>query len=422
MESLTGFCSLAMAILFFFALYKIKDIYQMLAGVIGILMPLIYGLVIAFVLSPVCNTFTEILENNLPEFKNPERRKGLVKGGGVALSVLTAVIIVYILIAMIVPQLFESIMTIVYNMDDISDSVVSWGNSLFQSRPELQQQFQEFSTQVGEYLGEWVQNTLVPEMQGMIGSLSLGVISVLSVLKNIIIGLIISVYILFNRKLYSAQAKKILYSTVPSLWANRTMGLVRETRDVFSGFIMGKLLDSLIIGILCFIVMAILNMPYVMLISTIVGVTNIIPYFGPFFGAIPSAFLILTVSPLKMVYFVIFILILQQVDGNIIGPKILGSSTGLASFWVLFSLLLFGGVWGVIGMIIGVPLFAIIYDLISHFVTYRLEKKEMPKETSKYGDLDHVDPQTGAFVMKDGRVIEHMVKPDLDVEDSVESE
>lgn len=403
MESLTGFCSLAMAILFFFALYKIKDIYHVISGVFSILMPMIYGLVIAFVLSPICKTYAGLLEEHLPEFKrHPEKRKRAVKTGSVMLSILTLLIIIYILFALIVPQLLESIMTIVYNMDSISNSVLTWGNNIFQSRPELQQEFQEISSQVGDVLGSWIQNTFMPRLQDVISSLSEGVIYAMSVLKNMIIGLIISVYLLFNRELYAAQAKKVLYSLASPTWANRTMNLARETRDVFSGFVMGKLMDSLIIGILCFFCMILFRMPYAVLISTIVGVTNIIPYFGPFFGAIPSAFLILTVHPLQALYFIIFILVLQQVDGNIIGPKILGSSTGLASFWVLFALLFFGGMWGVVGLIVGVPLFAIIYDMITQGLRYRLEKLDMPTDTVDYGQLDHIDPETGDFILKDG--------------------
>ena len=157
-------------------------------------------------------------------------------------------------------------------------------------------------------------------------------------------------------------------------------------------------MDSLIIGIICFIGVTILNMPFPMLLSVIIGVTNVIPFFGPFIGAIPAAFLVFLVSPLQCVYFLIWILLLQQFDGNILGPKILGNSTGLSSFWVLFSILFFGGLFGFVGMIIAVPAFAVIYDLISRAVHRSLRLRKLPMETDEYRKLDHIDEKTGMFM------------------------
>ena len=173
---------------------------------------------------------------------------------------------------------------------------------------------------------------------------------------------------------------------------------MRQTHKIFGGFISGKLLDSLIIGILCFIVMSIFNWPYAVLVSVIVGVTNVIPFFGPFIGAIPSAFLILLVDPMTCLYFVIFVFILQQFDGNILGPKILGDSTGLSSFWVIFAILIGGGLFGFIGMLIGVPTFAVIYTLVRSAIEKKLKEKELPCKTEAYQDVDYVDPQDGTFV------------------------
>ena len=151
---------------------------------------------------------------------------------------------------------------------------------------------------------------------------------------------------------------------------------MRKSNSIFGGFIIGKIIDSAIIGVLCFIGVSLLNMPYALLVSVFVGVTNVIPYFGPFIGAIPSAILIMIVDPMKGLYFIIFILLLQQLDGNIIGPTILGDSTGLSAFWVLFSILLFGGLFGVVGMIIGVPTFAVFYYVVKLFITQKLEEKK----------------------------------------------
>ena len=170
---------------------------------------------------------------------------------------------------------------------------------------------------------------------------------------------------------------------------------MRFANKTFGGFLSGKIIDSLIIGILTFAIISIFNIPYSVLISVIVGVTNIIPYFGPFLGAIPCGIILLMVDPFKCITFLIIVLILQQIDGNIIGPKILGDSTGLSSFWVIFAITLFGGFFGVFGMFVGVPLFAVIYAAIRTFINQRLEKKRLPSDTVYYMNSDfHSDENT----------------------------
>lgn len=227
---------------------------------------------------------------------------------------------------------------------------------------------------------------------------STGILSVFTVVKNILIGMIVMVYFLNMKDTLCAQSKKILYGLLRVKDANRIIGEVRFAHSVFGGFITGKLLDSLIIGIMCFFAMKFLKMPYVLLVSVIIGVTNVIPFFGPFIGAIPSAFLILLVSPMKCLYFLIFILVLQQFDGNILGPKILGGSTGLPSFWVLFSILLFGGLFGFVGMVIAVPAFAVIYRSVSAYIRGALVKKNLSGRTEDYMELDYIDEEEKVYV------------------------
>ena len=213
-------------------------------------------------------------------------------------------------------------------------------------------------------LDAWIKNTLLPSMQNILSGAAVGVVNVVTWIKNFIIGLIVSVYLLASRKKFGQQGKLILYSLVKPRWADLIMEEVRYADRMFGGFINGKILDSAIIGVLCYIACLIFKFPSALLVSVIIGVTNVIPFFGPFIGAIPATLLILIQNPIKALWFVLFVLVLQQVDGNIIGPKILGNTTGLSSFWVLFAILLFGGLWGFVGMIIGVPLFAVIYDVI----------------------------------------------------------
>lgn len=222
----------------------------------------------------------------------------------------------------------------------------------------------------------------------------------INALKNLLIGVIVMVYLLNMKEKLLTQVKMILYGVFPLKIANKVLEEGRYVHKVFGGFIIGKLLDSLIIGILCFVLLNFMKMPYVLLVSVIVGVTNVIPFFGPFIGAIPSAFLILLASPVKCFWFLGFILLLQQFDGNILGPKILGDSTGLSSFWVLFSILLFGGLFGFVGMIIGVPTFAVFYKFVRELVSWLLEKKQLSADIRQYGKLDYIDEEKRTYIEK----------------------
>ncbi len=238
----------------------------------------------------------------------------------------------------------------------------------------------------------------MPQFNDLIASFTLGVIEVFGAFFNFLVGIVVSVYLLNSKDLFCAQFKKILYAFVPAKSANEFISTVRRAHKIFGGFVTGKLLDSLIIGMLCFIVMTIFNWPYAMLISVIIAVTNIIPFFGPFIGGIPSALLILMVEPITSLYFGIFVLILQQFDGNILGPKILGDSTGLSSFWVIFSLLVFGGFFGFVGMAIGVPTFAVFYTLITDKIYNSLEKKKLPTDTQKFEGMEYLSEDTNEII------------------------
>lgn len=224
----------------------------------------------------------------------------------------------------------------------------------------------------------------------------------LNEVTNILIGIIVSLYVLFSKEKFSAQAKKAVYALMSPAHANMAPHIVGKSNQIFSGFIIGKVIDSLIIGILCYIGTAMLKMPYAPAVSVIVGVTNVIPFFGPYIGAIPSIILIALVNPMKGVYFLVFILLLQQLDGNVIGPKILGDSTGLSAFWVVFAILLGGGLFGFIGMIMGVPTFAVIYYIIQMLINSKLEKKNLPTESEKYDER--------SYVTDDGRYVPSAAK------------
>ena len=201
---------------------------------------------------------------------------------------------------------------------------------------------------------------------------------------DVVIAIILSIYIMFSKEILIAQLKKALYAVCKKETASDMVRFARESHRIFSSFINGKLLDSLIIGILCFVGMSIIDFEFTMLISFIVGCTNVIPFFGPFLGAIPSILILLMVDPWQALWFAIFVFVLQQLDGNVIGPKILGDSTGLPALWVMFAILVGGGIFGIIGMFVGVPAFAVIYKFTKEYLEKKLESKNLPEHTESY--------------------------------------
>jgi predicted PurR-regulated permease PerM len=251
------------------------------------------------------------------------------------------------------------------------------------------------------YLQDWLQTTVIPNAYNLLGRMSTGVINVIVVLKNIVIGLIVMVYLLNMKERFCTQGRMIVYSFFPLPAANKIMEEFRYIHSVFGRFITGKILDSIIIGLMCFVLLKIMNMPYVLLVSVIIGCTNVIPFFGPFIGAVPAAFLILLVSPIKCLYFIVFIFLLQMFDGYILGPRILGGSTGISSFWILFSILLFGGLFGFAGMLIAVPTFAVIYKLFTELVVWHLKIRHLSGDITDYEDLDHIDPGEKTYFKND---------------------
>lgn len=380
---LAGFGAISLSILFFFLIYRFQGFGDAISKLTGILMPFIYGAVIAYLLKPVCNCVENFLRRLLPE------KMGTAANMlAVTISLLFGILVVYALIMMIVPQLITSVTTLYYTARNNLNDFVDWAShqEIIASNQKLLDFIETSYDNLQDTLDNLVRTKLVPSMQGLLSGAALGVMSFVTFLKNIVIGLIVSVYLLASRKKFGQQGKLILYSLVKPRWANLIMEEIRYADRMFGGFINGKILDSAIIGVLCYIACLIFKFPSALLVSVIIGVTNVIPFFGPFIGAIPATLLILIQNPIKALWFVLFVLVLQQVDGNIIGPKILGNTTGLSSFWVLFAILLFGGLWGFVGMIIGVPLFAVIYDVLKKFVFHGLRRNEEMELVTTYHD------------------------------------
>ena len=396
--SLAGALGIILCIVFFFLMFRFDQVMSGLRNVQDILMPFIYGAVIAYLLTPTCN-FVETHLNSWGEgkVKNQEKFRRFSSGAGIIASLIFGICIIYLLLAMVLPQVFTSIRGIVEVLPGNVRQWSLWIEQLLADNEILSYYVEQFTSTAYKNIETWLETKLLPNMQTIVTGVSAGLISAVVVVKNLLIGLIAAAYMMGNRRKFAAQAKKLVYSFFRVPVANDILDEVQFINRLFGGFINGKLLDSLIMGVLCFVIMNLLNMPYSMLISVIVGVTNVIPFFGPFIGAAPSALIVLTVSPVKCIYFLILILVLQQFDGNILGPKILGNTTGLSSFWVLFSILLFGGMFGFVGMIIGVPTFAVIYDLIKKLSNTLLKKKNLSTDTGQYEELVSVVPQGESF-------------------------
>ena len=393
----TAFCVIACSILFYMALAYLPTIGSALKKLGRILSPFVWGLVITYLLAPLYKGLYQGFFLPLTEKLSGKKKKAspkLAKALSVLLSILVFLAVITALVYLIIPQLYSSIETIVNNSPGYIEGLSEWSQNMLNSYPEVRDYVVEKLEEINLNLFSWVRETILPGLGSFVSNLTAGVYYLLRAVYNIVIGIIVSAYLLSNMETASARAKRLCYSVFGLERTEKIRRAIRFTDKTFMGFINGKLLDSAIIGLICYIVCAILKMPYTLLVSVIIGVTNIIPFFGPLIGAIPSAFIILLVDPLKALIFVIFIIILQQVDGNIIGPKILGSSIGINGFWVMFSIVLGAGLFSFWGMLLGVPVFVVIYTGITILVERRLRRRNLPVEPEAYADLDHIDPVT----------------------------
>ncbi len=394
---LTAFTVIAASIVFYYFMFHHSSIRTGIGMIADIVMPVMLGLIMAYLLTPILNFLEDKVMLPLCKkckIRESAKRNSIIRGIGILITAFLFVSVIYLLIAMLLSQIIPSIQNIVVNFDSYTNNFIQWLDKLLEDNPEVGEYVVRNVDKYSGELEKWISD--FTKISPLIRTVSMSVINVLGVLWDSIIGFIISIYVLASKEKFAGQAKKIVYAVFERDTANTVIRNFRFTHRTFIGFISGKILDSIIIGILCFIGTSILRTPYAALVSVIIGVTNVIPFFGPYLGAIPCGILVLIVDPshpLNCVYFLLFILILQQFDGNILGPKILGSSTGLTGFWVISSITLFGGLFGVLGMIIGVPIFAVIYAAIRSLVNTSLRKKDLPHETKKYENLDYIDQE-----------------------------
>jgi predicted PurR-regulated permease PerM len=354
-------------------------------GLTEILMPFLCGAVIAYLLNPACCLFEKLLKK-LDRKTGKKEHSGLVRMASILLVFIAAFLLIALLLFAIIPQLVSSISGVLTVMPNVVKDFLAWIKTLEQgdTSHELITLITQLTTTISAKVEQFLSNDLLPNMQTLLTEMTSSFLNLFTLAKNFGIGCIVAIYLLSGKEKFLAQAKLVLYSIFSQKWGDRILDELHYTDQMFSGFITAKLLDSAIIGGICFVFCYLVRMPYAMLVSIIVGVTNMIPFFGPYLGAIPSAFLILMESPSKCVLFLIFIIILQQIDGNVIGPRILGDKMGVSGFWVLFAILFFGSIWGLVGMLIGVPVFAVIYDLLRKLIFRGLRQNNQSTMIEQY--------------------------------------
>lgn len=405
---------IAASVLFVFFVFRFSAIYDYVRRIIRILQPLLIGFLIAYLVNPIAVAFDRTLGGQLKKkMKNQQLAGRISNTVSVVVSLLLFLLIIFVFLYLVVPEFIACIDDLIKKLPGQIDALSKQAVSFLDSNEELSGDF----SLVLSISKDWLSNELAPKFNEWVSGLDWAnniasgvgaVANVLGVLvnfiKNFSVGFIFAFYLLFNKKLYQRQGRKLIFAFFSEEHAARLLRIGNRAHTVFSGFINGKLLDSLIIGILCFIGVSLLRMPYIMLIAVVIGVTNIIPVFGPYIGGIPCAVLVFLNSPVKCLYFVIFIILLQTLDGNILGPKILGDRTGLASIWVVISIVICGGLFGIFGMLIGVPVFALLYYLMRTVINDRLERKKLSVSTDFYDDrvLEKLNGDSGQNVNKAG--------------------
>ena len=376
---MAGFGTISLSVLFFFFLYRLQGIGNVISQLSTILAPFIYGGIIAYLLRPMCNSLEAFFQLRLPK-----KMRRFANAFAVIFSLMVGILVVYALITMVVPQLVESVVTLWNALPTKMEQLVNWATETFGKDERVVQFVEKNYRSYFTDIDKWVQANVIPQVSSLVTNVGTSVWQVLKFVYNILIGLIVAVYVLHGRKRFGKQARLIVRSIFSDRWADRILEEVEFIDRMFGGFIDGKIIDSAIVGVLCYIGCTVLKIPSALLVSVIVGVTNVIPFFGPVIGAVPSTLLILIDSPLKALWFLIWVIVLQQLDGNVIGPKILGNRTGLSGFWVMFSIILFGGLWGIVGMIICVPLFAVIYDTVRRLVRRGLRRRNHTELWDEY--------------------------------------
>lgn len=364
---------------YYLALANLPTVWMTVRKLIHPILPMAYGFVIAYLLNPIMVEIETLLSRSKFYGKLSQNYQRAIS---LLLTYLLSISVLVVFVLIVLPLVASNVAAMYEQLQNYVGATETFANELLERIPQdlIPQEYVDQLTQMAgnsiQDLINWMA-TSAPKAIGLIWQLGSGLIATF-------LAVVVSIYLLFAKERFIAQLRKILCAFLPKKSVKRLVMVTRTTHMMFGRFITGKVIDSIIIGILCFVGLSIMQMPNAVLVSFIVGITNVLPYFGPFIGAVPGFILIAVISPVQGLIFLIFILVLQQIDGNIIGPMILGDSTGLSAFWVVFAILFFGGMFGVAGMFIGVPTFGVIYALIKDSIAERLSAKGMPVGTEDY--------------------------------------
>lgn len=392
------FITFVCCILFFFSVLRYQGFANGWHKVISAAQPIIIGLVLAYLLNPVMKFFERHLYRLFKDrMKTDQKARKMARGIAITCSIIFLIVVIVLLIAAIVPSVINSIMGIVDTLPANVANFVKMIQEGHLGNYEVADTIGDVLTKLTDYVENWATKTLLPQARTYLIQITSGVINMVKAMFNFVIGIIVAVYVLMIKERLIGQSKKVVYAVFKPKQGNIIVETMHKADDIFGGFIIGKIIDSAIIGVICYVGCSILRIPDTMLVSVIIGVTNIIPLFGPFIGAVPALLLVVIQSPWHALYLLIFIIVLQQVDGNIIGPKILGNSTGLTSFWVMFAILIGGGMFGFLGMLLGVPVFALMYYIVRRLVNHGVAKKQLPVMTADYVKVARIDENTREF-------------------------
>ena len=391
----TAFLVIAASMLFYFLLFRTRTLGDVIGKIFAVFSPIIFGFIIAYILNPQMIVVEKIIYKLMMRTKYVpgRKRKKAIRLFCALLVLFIDLMIIYGIVSSIVPELIHSIQNIILNFQDYADNVNKFINETFHN-PEIDEKTSQIIETVVTNVQNWFNSVMSPRIQDLMGNVTSGVFGVVTFFKNFFIGIIISMYLLFAKEGMMARFRRFVYAFFPAEKGNRFFHSLRFADAKFGGFLIGKLIDSLIIGVICYICCLIMRMPYATLIAVVIGVTNIIPFFGPFIGAVPCAILVFVVSPIKSLVFIIFILCLQQFDGNFLGPRILGNSVGVSSYMVILSILIGGGFFGVPGMIIGVPLCAVIIAAVQTVILKKAKAKDLPGDLESYHYVKQINPIT----------------------------
>lgn len=435
---LTAFIVIVASLLVFTMLANLDKISAGIGQFFSAIIPIFYGFIIAYLLAPVVRFFEErafaklFVKYDPPEIAAKKRKPAkkrdpddpdadtkiyerrqkpealseeekryehlthFVKNKPRRILSITVTFLIFLgvivgIIVAVAPQLIATLRTLINNIPEYMTNLTEWAQEMFTNYPDIGAKVTEMINDAGSTLLNFLSTSILPQMNGYLEFLTNGIMSLVGFVLNLIFGMVVAIYCLYSKELFAAQAKKAVYCVLSVKHANKLISSVRRLHRSFGNFITGTIIDSFVVGCMTFIVTTIAGVPFALLVSIIMGLTNIIPYFGPFIGIVPCLFLIFMEKPVMCIVFTIIVLIIQNLNGNVLSPKILGESTGLTSFWVIFAILAGQGIFGFWGLIIGIPLFAVIYSAVKGLIADRLEAKGLPPGSDEYTDIVSFD-------------------------------